>query len=59
MINKIKSILDNYTGNESVYLFAEDSRKLYKWNEVNVNLNEKVLEDLESILSKDSIKIRN
>jgi len=59
LLNKIKSILGSYPGNESVYLFADDSRKLYKFSEYNININQQILKDLESILPKENIKIKS
>ncbi|MGL5328752.1 MAG: OB-fold nucleic acid binding domain-containing protein, partial [Peptostreptococcaceae bacterium] len=59
LLENIKSLLNNYRGNESVYLFAEDTRQLYKWNEISVVINEKIIKSLENILPSENIKVKS
>ena len=60
-----KNLLDNiffkmkgYRGNEAVYLYAEDTKQLYKWNGVYIDINESLMQDLENLLSKDCVKVK-
>lgn len=59
LIEEIKLVLAECQGKEAVYLYAEDTRQLYKWNGIYVDINDKTIYRLESLLPKDNIKIKS
>jgi DNA polymerase-3 subunit alpha len=58
LISEITDIFNKHLGEESVFLFYEDINKLYKWNEVKIDISKKLLEDIEKIMPKENIKVR-
>ena len=58
LIDEIKLVLDDYKGKESVYLYADDTKQLYKWNGIYVDINNNTICRLENLLPKDNIKIK-
>ncbi|MGL5345932.1 MAG: DNA polymerase III subunit alpha [Peptostreptococcaceae bacterium] len=58
MIDKIVKISRMHPGSENVFLYAEDTKQLYKWNGLNVSISEKLVKNLEELLPKENIKIK-
>lgn len=58
LINEIFNVCKNYMGNENVFLYAEDTKQLYKWNALRVCISEKLLDSLNNILLEENIKVR-
>lgn len=58
IIDSIVEIASLYRGNENVFLYAEDTKQLYKWNGLNVSISEKMVKNLEELLPKQNIKIK-
>ena len=48
-----------YPGEENIFLYAEDTKKLYKYNGFSVSISDKLISDLNKILPKENIKIKN
>ena len=59
LVNKLISVVSKHTGNNDVYVYAENIKKMYKWSHVKVNINEQLINELEQILSKENIKVKN
>ena len=59
LLDEIKLVLADCQGKEAVYLYSEDTRQLYKWNGIYVDVSENTIYRLESLLPKDSIKIKS
>ena len=58
LLDRIKYILLDNRGTEYVYLYADDTKQLYKWNGISININENVIHRLESLLPKANIKVK-
>ena len=58
LVNKLISVVSKHTGNNDVYVYAENIKKMYKWSHVKVNINEQLINELEQILSKENIKVK-
>ncbi len=58
LIDNIVDVLKLYPGNENIFLYAEDSKQMYKYNGLLVKTSEEVIKKLEKILSKEDIKIK-
>ena len=58
LLDRIKYILLDHRGTEYVYLYADDTKQLYKWNGISININENVIHRLESLLPKANIKVK-
>ncbi len=58
LLDNILSVIADYKGNESVYLYAEDTKQLYKWNGVFVNINKSIIDKLENLLSEENVKVK-
>ncbi|HSQ89733.1 DNA polymerase III subunit alpha [Romboutsia sp.] len=59
LIDKIVEISKRHLGIENTFLYAEDSKQLYKWNGLNVKITNNLILDLQKILSKENIKIKD
>ena len=58
LLDRIKYILLDNRGTEYVYLYADDTKQLYKWNGISISINENVIHRLESLLPKANIKVK-
>lgn len=58
IINRIGEVFKNHLGKENVFLYAEDTKQLYKWNGLSVDICEELMHSLEKILPKSCIKIK-
>ena len=58
IINKINEISRKNYGKENVFLYSEDTKKLCKWNGLNVEISMDLLLELEQILPKENIKVK-
>ncbi len=57
LIHDIEKILLNHTGLEEVYICTEQPKKMFKWNDMRININQGIKEELETLLGKENIKI--
>ncbi|MGL5316031.1 MAG: DNA polymerase III subunit alpha, partial [Peptostreptococcaceae bacterium] len=57
-INDIVEIAKLYPGPENVFLYAQDSKQLYKWNGLNVSISQNLISSLENLLPAENIKIK-
>lgn len=55
--NHIKNIFLNHKGESIVYIYFEDIKKMVSLSNIKVNINEKLLSDLKTLLSDDCIVI--
>lgn len=58
IMNVISKICSKYPGSENIFLYAQETKQLYKWNGVNVSISNDLLLELEHILSKENIKVK-
>ena len=58
IMDNISNILKKYPGEDNIFLYAEDTKKLYKYNGFNVYISDTLINELNNILPKDNIKIR-
>ena len=58
MMENISNILKRYPGEENIFLYAEDTKKLYKYNGFSVTISDRLITELNNILPKENIKIR-
>ncbi|MBO3444664.1 DNA polymerase III subunit alpha [Clostridium sp. CCUG 7971] len=58
LIDNIVDILKLYPGSENIFLYAQDSKQMYKYNGLLVKTSEELIKKLEKILSKEDIKIK-
>ncbi|MGL5641640.1 MAG: OB-fold nucleic acid binding domain-containing protein, partial [Paraclostridium sp.] len=58
LVNNLISIVTKYTGDEDIYIYAENIKQMYKWNHIKVNINENLINELNNILPKSSIKVK-
>lgn len=58
LINKIIEIGKLYPGRDSIYLYADDKKMLYKWNVLQVDMNSNITHELKQILPEENIKIK-
>ena len=59
ILGNLSNILKMYPGEENIFLYAEDTKKLYKYNGFSVSISDKLINDLNKILPKENIKIKN
>jgi DNA polymerase-3 subunit alpha len=59
LTDKIVEIAKQHLGKENVFLYSEDAKQLYKWNGLNVEITNKLILELEEILPKQNIKVKN
>ncbi|RDY25942.1 DNA polymerase III subunit alpha [Romboutsia weinsteinii] len=59
IIDNILDIAKLYPGDESIFFYAVDTKKLYKYGQITVNISEDFINMLEKIMPKDNIKIKN
>ena len=59
LVNKLISVVSKHTGNNDVYVYAENIKKMYKWSHVKVNINDQLINELEQVLLKENIKVKN
>lgn len=58
LTDNIIDILKLYPGDENIFLYAQDSKQMYKYNGLLVETCEELVNKLEKILSKEDIKIK-
>lgn len=58
LINSIEKILLQYKGNEGVYICTENPRRMFRWNDMEVNLNSDLQHKLQSLLGAENIKVK-
>lgn len=58
IMNVISKICSKYPGSENIFLYAQETKQLYKWNGVNVSISNDLLLELEHVLSKENIKVK-
>lgn len=58
LVNNLISIVTKYAGDEDIYIYAENIKQMYKWNHIKVNINENLINELNNILPKSSIKVK-
>ena len=58
LVNSLISIVTKYPGDEDIYIYAENIKQMYKWNHIKVNINENLINELNNILPKSSIKVK-
>ena len=58
MMENISNILKRYPGEENIFLYAEDTKKLYKYNGFSVTISDRLITELNNILPKENIKIK-
>ncbi len=58
LLDRIYRVARLHPGEDNVFLYAEQTKQLYKWNEVKLNLCNQLTYELEKILPKQSIKTR-
>lgn len=58
LVNNLISIVTKYEGDEDIYIYAENIKQMYKWNHIKVNINENLINELNNILPKSSIKVK-
>ena len=52
LMESISNLLKKYPGNENIFLYAEDTKKLYKYNGFSVTICDKLITELNNILPK-------
>ncbi|MEG1310435.1 MAG: DNA polymerase III subunit alpha [Romboutsia sp.] len=56
--NSIIEIIKLYPGEENIFFYAEDTKQMYKYNGITVEISEELIENLEKILLTENIKIK-
>lgn len=59
LLDNIVDALNLYPGDENIFLFAEDTRQMYKYNGLTVEISTYLTNHLEKIIPKENIKIKN
>lgn len=57
-MDNISNILKRYPGEENIFLYVEDTKKLYKYNDFSVTISDELIIELNNILPEGNIKIR-
>ncbi len=57
-MDKLSKILRIYPGEENIFLYAEDTKKLYKYNGFSVTISEDLIKELQNLLPNENIKIK-
>ncbi len=58
VMDNISNILKRYPGEENIFLYVEDTKKLYKYNDFSVTISDELIIELNNILPEGNIKIR-
>lgn len=58
VMGNISNIIKRYPGEENIFLYVEDTKKLYKYNDFSVTISDELIIELKNILSEENIKIR-
>ena len=59
LINSIEKILIQYKGNQGVYICTEHPRRMFKWTDMEVNLNSDLQYKLQELLGAENVKVKN
>ena len=57
-MKEISDILKKHPGRENIFLYAENTKKLYKYNGFSITISEELITRLNDILPRENIKIR-
>ena len=58
LVNNLISVVTKYKGDNDIYIYAENIKQMYKWNHIKVNINENLINELQNILPRTSIKVK-
>ena len=58
LVNDLISVVTKYKGDNYIYIYAENIKQMYKWNHIKVNINENLINELQNILPRTSIKVK-
>ncbi len=58
LVNDLISVVTKYKGDNDIYIYAENIKQMYKWNQIKVNINENLINELQNILPRTSIKVK-
>ncbi|MBC6004222.1 MAG: DNA polymerase III subunit alpha [Paeniclostridium sordellii] len=58
LVNDLISVVTKYKGDNDIYIYAENIKQMYKWNHIKVNINENLINELQNILPRTSIKVK-
>ena len=58
IMKEISDILKKHPGRENIFLYAENTKKLYKYNGFSITISEELITRLNDILPRENIKIR-
>lgn len=58
LVNDLISVATKYKGDNDIYIYAENIKQMYKWNHIKVNINENLINELQNILPRTSIKVK-
>ena len=59
ILGKISNILTGYPGEANIFLYAEDTKKMYKYNRFTVDISDSLIKDLNKIIPTENIKVKN
>lgn len=59
LINSIKQILLKYKGEQTVYVCEEQSKKMFRWQHIRVNINCELIIELQELLGGDNVLVTN
>ena len=59
ILGKISNILNGYPGEANIFLYAEDTKKMYKYNGFTVDISDSLIKDLNKIIPTENIKVKN
>ena len=58
LIENIYAITSRYLGNENIFLYGEEDKKMYKWSAVNITISQQLINELKDIIPEENIKIK-
>ncbi len=58
LINSIEKILLQHKGNEGVYICTDNPRRMFRWNDMEVNLNSDLQHKLQGLLGSENVKVK-
>lgn len=59
ILNKIKNVINSNKGDSLVYIFEQDTKKTFKYEECMVDANNNFINELKSIVGEENIKVKN
>jgi DNA polymerase-3 subunit alpha len=58
VLNKIKDLMSSNIGDSTVYIFAQDIKKAFKYEEYAVDINDDLIYKLNNLIGEENIKVK-